>query len=472
MEGRMKMKRWIIFAVALALPALIQSPWASAAPNPHNAEKCLLCHKEKPRFGTDSKETVTFRNATWDDPRLCSYCHKPEENLHPLLVEPGPDAADTMAPRNLPLGDSGEFQGKVVCTTCHFIHASDDEHALLRGFPGAQKPKLFSDWQKLCRECHGKGLEKRSPHAGDDRACAFCHQAKPVEGQAVTVLPRGVALCNFCHGGVQDEHYQRANPFEGEVDCLSCHDPHLGSDSPARLKPRYAAAVGEKVTISPHYREGLCFTCHAEGEKYPLRDEDINALCNRCHGSPEVVGDIHPLRKVPESISVPEGWPVTDGGLTCLTCHLAGHPGHRGVYKFLRGGPYKDRGEFCLNCHSPESYKDRNPHRDINQGKGCEFCHAVRPVPGVDNARTVRFIADLNILCLRCHDATDHPAAVEHTISLNEDRAETIPDELPLFNSDSIVCATCHNPHIEEVEGHKLRGSVEGMMICSLCHRF
>jgi predicted CXXCH cytochrome family protein len=456
--------------VATALLALVGPAFAEEG-NPHNTRLCLLCHRETPRFGVDTKETVTFRAGSWDDPKLCATCHKPEENLHPLLVAPGAGALGTAVPKNLPLGTSPGFEGKVVCTTCHFIHAADVRHALLRGFPGSQNPGAFGEWQDLCRDCHGAGLGKRSPHAGDDRACAFCHGQRPQAGKTPDVLPQGSGLCNFCHGGVQDGHYDKANPFrDRKLTCLSCHDPHLGPESVVRLKKEYQDAVRDAITISPHYRgRALCESCH-NADRKTLRFEDSVVLCNRCHGTGEVVGDIHPLRKVPPEITPPAQWPLKKGFLTCMTCHYAGHKEHAGGWKFLRGAPYADRNDFCANCHKPDSFKGRNPHLDINAGTGCEFCHAERPVPGRDTIETVKFIADPNILCLRCHATPPHPAGYEHTMVVEAARAATIPKGLPVYRGDKIVCATCHNPHIAEVEDHKLRyGS--GPEFCSGCHK-
>jgi predicted CXXCH cytochrome family protein len=463
--------RNILPALLAAVLVLVGAASAQEG-NPHNAKLCLVCHKETPRFGVDSKQTVSFRNGGWDDPKLCTTCHKPEENLHPMLVTPSGSALGTRAPANLPLGTSPGFEGKVVCTTCHFLHAADTTHALLRGFPGSQNPGVFAKWQDFCRDCHGEGLGNRSPHEGDDRACAFCHGQKPQAGKVPEVLARGVELCNFCHGGIQNGHFDKANPFKGEVTCTTCHDPHLGPESVARLKKEYLAAVRDTIAISPHYRKrALCESCH-NADRKTLRSADPVALCNRCHGTGEIVGDAHPLRKVPAAITPPGNWPLQQGALTCLTCHFAGHQEHAGGWKFLRGGAYADRNDFCQNCHKPESLKGRNPHLDINAGNGCEFCHVGRPVPGRDTIETVTFIADPNILCLRCHSTPSHPANFEHTIVVSPERAASIPRELPVYRKGKIVCATCHNPHIAEVEDHKLRDGGGGLQICAACHKY
>jgi hypothetical protein len=445
---------------------------AAAAPNPHNITKCLLCHRETPRFGIDTRETVTFRGGrTSDDPVLCSFCHRAGENLHPLLVEPGPEMLGTEKPSLLPLGESGELKGKVVCTTCHFYHAAETDYALLRGFPGSQKPAYFSSWQDLCRDCHGDGLEKRSPHAGDERACVFCHQVRPAKGEKPSVAPRGAGLCNFCHGAVQNKHFLRANPYREPVECSTCHDPHLGPESLARLKPGYFDAARNIVTIDPHYRKALCFACHLEGDNYPLRSADPVELCNRCHGSGEITGNPHPLGRVADSFSPPADWPLKEGTLTCLTCHLAGHPEDQGRVMLLRGGPYPDSSAFCDNCHDRSALKGRNPHRGINQGKGCSFCHSKRPVPGLDTIDTAGLIANPNTLCLRCHAPDPHPGYSRHTVTLEVKQAAAISKEVPLYRGREITCATCHNPHIEEVGNYKLRGGISGTMICGICHQ-
>ena len=93
-----------------------------------------------------------------------------------------------------------------------------------------------------------------------------------------------------------------------------------------------------------------------------------------------------------------------------------------------------------MNCHKPEALKGRNPHLDINAGTGCEFCHAERPVPGRDTIETVKFVADPNILCLRCHSPPPHPASFEHTLTVSAERAATIPRELPVYRGGKVVC--------------------------------
>jgi hypothetical protein len=476
----MKTARVFLAISAAALALCLAAGGAAAKPNSHAALDCSFCHFDTPRFGVDTAETVNFWRAEGDEPQLCERCHGPEANFHPLGVEPGPRHLGTRPPKNLPLGKSEAVRGQVVCVTCHFVHAANGDWALLRGFTGSSTPSLFPAWQDLCRECHGDGLEKRSPHAGDDRACAFCHATKPEPGQPTTITPQGNRLCEFCHGIKGEVHYAGVNPFTTPQRCTGCHDPHLGKDHPARLKAGYFDPIRDTVTINPHRRRTLCFACHADGKSGPLRAASAVALCQRCHDSGKIPGMSHPMTRVPAGYAIPPGWPLADAALTCLTCHFPGHvpgavPGRAeepGAAYLLRGGETGDRTAVCFKCHPKQQWEGRNPHRDAAQKKtGCTFCHAKQPVWGEDRANTVTFVADINIVCLACHDRGDHPAGIRHTVTLTA-AMPAVPEALPLGAGRKITCATCHNPHLDPPVGHRLRGTKEPSAFCRRCHKY
>lgn len=468
-------------AVSAAILAIlaVAAP-AAAKPNSHADLDCNFCHFDTPRFGVDTLDTVNFWRAEGDEPQLCERCHGPESNFHPLGVAPGPARLGTRLPEHLPLGKSEAVRGQVVCISCHFLHAADADRALLRGFPGSANPGQFTTWQDLCRDCHGAGLEKRSPHTGDERSCAFCHSTRPQAGQPVTVTPVGQRLCGFCHGLKGEDHYAGANPFAEPQECTGCHNPHLGKDHPARLKAAYLDRIRNAVTLNPHRRRTLCFACHADGKSGPLRGTGAVALCQRCHGSGEIPGMSHPMTRVPAGYTVPQGWPLADGIITCLTCHFAGHlPGAAaglpaepaGAPHLLRGGVAGERTAVCFRCHAKKQWAGRNPHREAAQKKtGCTQCHAVQPVWGQDRANTVRFVADINIVCLACHDNGDHPGGVKHTVTLTA-AMPAVPERLPLGTGRRITCPTCHNPHVDPPAGHRLRGTKEPTAFCRNCHK-
>ena len=460
----------MMIRVAAFVLTVLFAQLSYAAPNPHNSLDCLFCHDEIPRFGVDTGETVGFYRYEKDDPSLCYVCHQPEENLHPVEVKPGPDSASTRPPALLPLGEADGFEGEVVCTTCHFIHASDGVYSLLRGFPGTQQPSVFKKWQDLCRQCHGEGLALRSPHSGDDRACAFCHTDRPEEGERVAVMPQGQALCNFCHGAMQGDHLKGLPFLRGDSGCMDCHNPHLGADHPGRLKKKYFDFLRGTIYVDPHGRRVLCGLCHVDEKKFTLVTRDTELLCLRCHGSGRVVGSSHPVSPIPEGMNLPEGWPVGKGRLTCLTCHLPGHLDDPPGGSLLRGGPYASRSDFCLGCH--ETSEEGDPHEMVKELSGCLSCHDDIPVFGRDNAQSVTFKASINVVCLRCHEDVPHPVGADHLVDIGKERAESFPSYMPLSPFRRVTCATCHNPHLSGSEKYKLREAIEGMEICRPCHGF
>lgn len=462
-----------LFALAATALSILAAPAAgSARPNPHAELDCSYCHFDTPRFGVDTRATVNFWRAEGDEPHLCERCHGPEANFHPLGVVPGPERLGTRLPKRLPLGKTEAVRDQVVCTTCHFVHAADADFALLRGFPGSEDPKAFRVWQDLCRECHGESLEKRSPHAADERACAFCHTARPQPGQPVTVTTQGHKLCEFCHGAKDPAHYAGVNPFAQPQECTGCHDPHLGKDHPARLKKGFFDPIRESVALNPHRKRTLCFACHEDESAGTLLNADVVALCQRCHGSGKIPGMSHPLTKVPPGYTVPKGWPLAGGALTCLTCHLPGHSADSGTVHLLRESSAY-RTEVCFACHRRDQWTGVDPHSEAaKERKGCLRCHARQPDWASDNAGTVTFIADINIICLACHDQGSHPGGVNHTVTVKEGSPRKVPEALPLGPGRRITCATCHNPHIDPPAGYRLRGISEPAAFCSRCHNF
>jgi len=188
----------------------------------------------------------------------------------------------------------------------------------------------------------------------------------------------------------------------------------------------------------------------------------------------------HPMTKVPAGFTIPPGWPLTDGTLTCLTCHFPGHsPGavagrpdeSTNAPHLLRGGETESRAAVCFRCHAKDQWARRNPHQEAaNQKTGCTFCHAQQPVWGRDRSDTVSFVADINILCIACHDSADHPGGIRHTVTLTA-VMPAVPELLPLGTGHRTTCATCHNPHIDTPGGYRLRGIKEPTPFCQRCHK-
>jgi predicted CXXCH cytochrome family protein len=183
----------------------------------------------------------------------------------------------------------------------------------------------------------------------------------------------------------------------------------------------------------------------------------------------------HPMNKVPAGYAIPQGWPLVDGAMTCVTCHVPGHapgviagrPDEPAAPYLLRGAVGGERTAVCFRCHARNQWTGRSPHREVAQKQtGCTQCHAVNPEEGDPES----FVADINIVCLACHDNREHPGETRHTVTLTAAMPE-VPGSLPLGTGRRITCATCHDPHLDSPAGHRLRGASEPTAFCLRCHK-
>lgn len=159
-------------------------------------------------------------------------------------------------------------------------------------------------------------------------------------------------------------------------------------------------------------------SCYAKLQREPgqtaLGETSVpSSKCLDCHQYRE---NHHPVDIAPaDPADFP--FPLYDGKITCLTCHVEDHMG--GGVKLLRGGPYDDRRDICFQCHSQEKFLEIDPHVMLdNDGKVlavsgkpvCLLCHAVQPDPDKDRTEDVRFRADVAFLCWRCHPPMAPPS--------------------------------------------------------------
>lgn len=218
---------------------------------------------------------------------------------------------------------------------------------------------------------------------------------------------------------------------------------------------------------------------------------DLSPKCLDCHQYQE---NHHPLDVVPsDPVNFP--FPLYDGKIKCLTCHVEDHMG--GGERLLRGGPYADRREICFKCHSEDKYAEIDPHfmlardgtvLDVNGKPVCLLCHAVKPDPARDRTGDVRFRADIAFLCWRCHSLMVNTQffqehfLVKPSLSMLrfiERKEQEMKVTIPLVPRERLTCSTCHNPHQKGVISYEpsAKGAdapgrlrLKSPELCLVCH--
>ncbi len=132
-------------------------------------------------------------------------------------------------------------------------------------------------------------------------------------------------------------------------------------------------AAPTAAVVNPHYDENSCGSCHLNqptagpdgGMDYHFLGEQIDRTCMICHGQGccTIAGphqSTHPSgidRWDKEKYGVPQKLPLTDGYITCVTCHFwrrANNP-EKQDYKLVRLVEIKpskiEWTVLCADCH-------------------------------------------------------------------------------------------------------------------------
>jgi hypothetical protein len=282
-----------------------------------------------------------------------------------------------------------------------------------------------------------------------------------------------------------------------------------------------------KPATNPHFDANQCNQCHilGNGKPVPIPIDRVDRVCLRCHDGRAASGEAHPVgRAVAKEHLTPQGWPLTQGRLNCITCHAvqkACSPDARPTdvdRNLLRGVTgERTRVQFCENCHDPAQSQRFNPHLMLTKERAvveakCLACHT-KSLDRATRARTGQ--ADLRAgeqtICLACHVrhadvfSPGHLGARVKGDMLAFIRAREIvglvtppgpellaqlkaahakPTLIATAPDGTITCSTCHNPHQAgvfapgtplafrpmRVVGDKAVSPVRGTQFCNHCH--
>ncbi len=233
---------------------------------------CATCHDLHGTPGPGGKPLPKFLRKDPASGELCTECHR------------GP-AAVVGTPHDLRALVSGALG---PCSPCHRPHGSTAAGGLwgLRPAPGEYRPNT------LCRSCHRQGgaVETERPllqhHMKD--AEEFRTERGTIFLQRPLLLLDEVALRTGLEPVIP--LYDRAGNAgpEGNLQCVSCHDPHQWSPMGAFLKPSFGLVAPNVPTSFLRLKDpaaargSACATCHPK---------DAPARYQRYHEAWSDVGD-------------------------------------------------------------------------------------------------------------------------------------------------------------------------------------
>jgi hypothetical protein len=200
--------------------------------------------------------------------------------------------------------------------------------------------------------------------------------------------------------------------------------------------------LGIDVSIDPHGKEGLCEYCHTskvvKKGKADFRLGTVEVTCVECHKKMGQTLEDYLHRVLPDVTVEAEMIPyfLKQGDFSCHSCHYV----------------------MCQS-NSRKELERRNPHIQLNEDgelieKTCLFCH--KNVPDYKNTKPEDVVMryDITYVCSLCHAMSTQkrglgfgermtPRMVHKKVRFEKQYDVS----LPLGPNNSVVCASCHNPH-------------------------
>lgn len=380
----------------------------------HSGQPCQACHVVSPSQQLSlaasavrsRREGVVAHGAT--DATRCASCHDPKEGAFARV-------AATDGHRGHGRGGGGD------CLRCH----------------GEHKEKRAVDGCTSCHEPHGLHVGNEVAAGAD--ACTNCHAFSAKAASTVE-------SCARCHeagdhpSGVADSGDNvlavavvGERGLHGDVDCKSCHDPHLSPEAQRTRGIQCGRCHHIELPEGPANPVGhlRCEGCH----KPHAAQRDAVVACATCHETESrMIATMTAAAGAARGID-----PTTHKHANCGSCHKP----HR--WAVPRAG--------CAagECHGKlaTEMQEKSPpdHR------ACSNCHVPHaPLPGAE-------------VCAKCHDeAKRHggaPAAHQRCAACHD-------QHLPIPNNAPGACGGCHMQKVRELASAK--NPKHGQLGCAACH--
>lgn len=243
------------------------------------------------------------------------------------------------------------------------------------------------------------------------------------------------------------------------------------------------AVIAYTIREKPHaFSEAECGRCHYDEDDDPRKlIAPVAVLCGKCHKRGLKTAS-HPVDMRPASIRIPADMPLTDGKLTCNTCHNVHAKRFTafGEKSYYLRRPVTGR-DFCASCH------ERDPlspgHREL-----MDVAHMARKYKPSGDSDT---LDTLSVECIGCHDGLvgravdyafgpgswEHNFAGPHSIGVHyNERRMSVGGLRPIsqinksirFFGGKIGCGTCHDPFSKRQA--LLVMDNKDSRLCSECH--
>lgn len=196
------------------------------------------------------------------------------------------------------------------------------------------------------------------------------------------------------------------------------------------------------IRVDPHGKEGMCHYCHTskvvEKGKAGFRLNTVEATCLECHGKRGATLEDYLQRMLPD-VKIKKKMIVYFKGDPDFSCHICHH-------------------EMCQS-NSRKELQLRNPHIQLDEAgkiieKACLFCHTTLPDykhPGLEKT-VMRY--EIPYLCSLCHAMSSQKRGFgfgepmrEAMVRKKEHFEKKFDISLPLGPNNTVICASCHNPH-------------------------
>jgi hypothetical protein len=312
-------------------------------------------------------------------------------------------------------------------------------------------------------------------HAFDPKGRALLAFGEPESGVGSLAMPAGICVCEVCPlpdvllpEGFKAAYYiavaeQLSNPG---IRVYAWRDRKTST-----LVSGDAARPG-KSADNPHWSADKCSACHQQeqGRSIPIAAAKTDAICLACHDGKKASEEAHPIGRsaTAAGMKAPQGWPLVDGRIGCLTCHdVRRHCDATVSQPVINSAMVREfepdrRMEFCNRCHVVEDFRRLNPHKQLDP-KGavikqtCMVCHehaAEVPMDGVRRNKA-ELRADNSGVCLACHAPhwdvsprghVDRPVTDEILRNIQSREQSESAGSLPIKDG-KVTCYSCHNPH-------------------------